>query len=266
MKGYVHGYSEKETERLYAQAGTLSEYLHHDSIFPPGSRVLEPGCGTGAQTLILARNNPGVEIVAVDVSAESLRRAAKVIGENGIRNVTFLQADIFNLPFVTGEFDHLFICFVLEHLSDPSNALLGLKRFIRPGGSVTVIEGDHGSYFSHPQSREACEAVRCLIDMQSRLGGDALIGRRLFPLLANAGFKNVSVSPRMIYVDSSRPDLVEGFTIKTFIAMVEGVKSQAVGAGLIEKAVWEKGVRDLYRAAEKDGTFCYTFFKAKALK
>lgn len=131
---------------------------------------------------------------------------------------------------------------------------------------MTVIEGDHGSYFSHPESREAYRAVRCLIDLQSRLGGDALIGRRLFPLLANAGFKNVSVSPRMIYVDSSKPDLVEGFTIQTFIAMVEGVKSQAVETGLIEKAVWDKGVRDLYRAAEKDGTFCYTFFKAKGLK
>jgi hypothetical protein len=64
-------------------------------------------------------------------------------------------------------------------------------------------------------------------------------------------------------VDSSRPELVEGFTKKTFTAMIEGVRQAAFGAGLIEPAEFEAGVRDLYRTAEEDGVFCYTFFKAR---
>jgi hypothetical protein len=70
----------------------------------------------------------------------------------------------------------------------------------------------------------------------------------------------------MIYVDSSKPDLVEGFTKSTFIAMVEGVKEQAIRSGLMEEADWDQGIRDLYRTTGEDGTFIYTFFKGKALK
>jgi hypothetical protein len=65
-------------------------------------------------------------------------------------------------------------------------------------------------------------------------------------------------------VDSSRPDLVEGFSKNTFIAMVEGVREQAISLGLVDHESWDKGIADLYRATEADGTFCYTFFKATA--
>ena len=41
--------------------------------------------------------------------------------------------------------------------------------------------------------------------------------------MVQAGYRDVRVSPRMVYVDASRPDLVDGFTRKTFTAMVEGV-------------------------------------------
>ena len=51
---------------------------------------------------------------------------------------------------------------------------------------------------------------------------------------------------------------------RTFTAMVEGVGEQAVGQGLMDEASWAAAIRDLYRAAENDGTFCYTFFKAIA--
>lgn len=62
-------------------------------------------------------------------------------------------------------------------------------------------------------------------------------------------------------MDSSRPDLVDGFTIKTFTAMIEGVRESALEAGIIEPEAFDEGVRDLYRTAEADGVFCYTFFK-----
>jgi len=80
-----------------------------------------------------------------------------------------------------------------------------------------------------------------------------------------AGLRAVSVSPRMVYVDSSRPRWVEGFTKKTFTAMVEGVRDEAIAAGLVDAAGWERGIAGLRRAAEADGVFCYTFFKAVAV-
>jgi ubiquinone/menaquinone biosynthesis C-methylase UbiE len=261
-ESYVHGYDARENIRLQDQAMTLVELLHSDTHYPSGSNVLEAGCGVGAQTITLARNSPSASITSIDISEESIAEAEKTVVSFGIRNVKFQQADIFHLNFKPESFDHIFVCFVLEHLPRPVEALMTLMRYLKQGGTITVIEGDHGSAYFHPDSEAARKAIQCQVELQQRAGGNALIGRELYPLLTSAGYQSISVSPRMVYVDSSKPELVEGFTKKTFTAMIEGVRENAINAGIIEKDVFEKGVTDLYRTAEPDGTFCYTFFKA----
>jgi SAM-dependent methyltransferase len=263
---YVHGYSAAESQRLLDQAAALSRLLHYDSIFQPAGRVLEAGCGRGAQTVILAPQNPQCSFISVDIAEDSLAEAGTIIREKEICNVSFQKADVCDLPFEAESFDHIFVCFLLEHLPSPARALASLKRVLKKGGTITVIEGDHGSAYYHPRSPAAQADIQCLIDLQAAAGGNALIGRELYPLLFSAGFEGISVSPRMVYTDASRPELVEGFTRKTFIAMVEGVKEPAIKGGLISKAEWSRGIDELYRSAGAGGTFCYTFFKAAGRK
>jgi ubiquinone/menaquinone biosynthesis C-methylase UbiE len=264
--GYVHGYERRENVRLHDQASTLVELLHHDTSYPAGSRVLEAGCGVGAQTVTLAENSPHALITSIDVSEASLAEAKRSVEAAGITNVQFQQADIFHLPFESESFDHVFVCFVLEHLSQPVEALAILKDLLKTGGTMTVIEGDHGSTYFYPDSKAAKEAIQAQVELQKRAGGNANIGRELYPLLRQAGLDSVRVSPRMVYVDSSRPEFVEGFTKKTFTAMIEGIRESAIEAGIIDPATFDQGIRDLYRATEQDGVFCYTFFKAFAKK
>jgi len=261
-KAYVHGYDPREALRLQDQATTLVELLHADTAYPEGHTVLEAGCGVGAQTVTLARNSPRALITSIDVSETSIAKARQAVNAAALGNVTLRQADIFDLPFAPASFDHIFLCFVLEHLARPVEALKALKRVLKPGGSITAIEGDHGSAYFHPDSAFARRAVQCQVELQARAGGNALIGRALYPLLSEAGFEAVRVSPRMVYVDSSKPELVEGFTRRTFTAMVEGVRESAIANGLARQADFDRGVADLYRTAEIDGVFCYTFFKA----
>ena len=258
---YVHGYDERANERLRDQARTLVDLLHHDTSYPAGSRVLEAGCGVGAQTLTLAERSPEAEIVSVDLSATSLAEAARRAEAAGVTNVEFMQADIFDQPFERASFDHVFVCFLLEHLSSPVTALERLRDLLRPGGTITVIEGDHGSAYFHPDSEAAHDAIRCQVELQAAAGGDANIGRRVYPLMTEAGLEGVQVSARMVYVDATRPELVDGFTRKTFTAMIEGTREDALTAGLIEPARFDEGVAALHRATEADGVFCYTFFK-----
>ena len=258
---YVHGYHPREAERLHDQAGTLVELLHSDTSYPAGSLVLEAGCGVGAQTVTLARNSPGAQFTSIDIAPDSLRQAKASVDAAGLANVQFRQGDILALPFAPAAFDHVFVCFVLEHLTRPLEALIALKAMLRPGGTLTVIEGDHGSAYFHPDSAAAREAIACQVELQRRAGGNALIGRQVYPLLVQAGLDAVHVSPRMVYVDASRPHLVEGFTRKTFTAMVEGVRDAAIGSGIVRREVFDEGIRALHRTAEADGVFCYTFFK-----
>ena len=78
-----------------------------------------------------AKNSPDSQITSVDISKESLSSAKNLIDKEGIKNVHFKNADIMDLPFEKEIFDHIFVCFVLEHLVDPVMALkeLGVVKF-----------------------------------------------------------------------------------------------------------------------------------------
>jgi ubiquinone/menaquinone biosynthesis C-methylase UbiE len=261
-KAYVHGYDLRENLRLQDQASTLVDLLHSDTAYPSGSRVLEAGCGVGAQTLMLAKNSPNALITSIDISETSVAEAKRNAASAGLTNVQIEQADIFDLSYGPESFDHIFVCFVLEHLLRPVEALHILKHHLKHGGTITVIEGDHGSAYFHPDSEAAHRAIHCQVELQQKAGGNAMIGRELYPLLHKAGYDRIRVSPRMVYVDATRPGLVDGFTKKTFTAMIEGVREPSIEAGMIGPADFDLGIRDLYRTAESDGVFCYTFFKA----
>lgn len=265
-KKYVHGYDLRENIRLQDQASTLVQLLHSDTSYQAGSQVLEAGCGVGAQTITLAANSPNALITSIDISENSVAEAKKKIEEVGFTNVNFQQADIYNLTFEPESFDHIFVCFVLEHLSRPLEALYSLKKLLKVGGTITVIEGDHGSTYFYPDNVAAHRAIQCQVELQAKAGGNANIGRELYPLLNASGFSSIRVSPRMVYVDSSKPRLVEGFTKNTFTAMIEGIRESTIEAGLIDENTFDEGIKGLYRTTEKDGVFCYTFFKAIAKK
>ncbi len=247
MTSYVHGYAPRENARLADQADALVTLLHGDTSYPAGSRVLEAGCGVGAQTVTLARRSPDASITSIDISAQSVAEASRRAEAAGLTNVTFATADILDVPFAEASFDHVFVCFVLEHLPAPLDALRALARVLRPGGSLTVIEGDHGSASFHPETAAARAAIACQIDLQRSAGGNANIGRQLFPLVRAAGFDDVQVSPRLVYVDGSRPDLIDAFTRKTFTAMIAGVREAAIARGLTDDAAFDRGIRDLER-------------------
>ncbi len=157
---YVHGYTANESTRLTDQATTLTELLHADTRYPPGSLVLEAGCGVGAQTVILAGNSPGAAFTSIDISEESLAAAQRRVQEAGFTNVAFRRADIFDLPCLPAHFDHVFVCFVLEHLPSPAGALEALLRVLKPGGSIVAIHqgwrGVAAGQWQHPHDSPPC--------------------------------------------------------------------------------------------------------------
>ena len=247
MSDYVHGYDPRERERLQDQAGTLVELLHHDTAYPDGSAVLEAGCGVGAQTVTLASRSPGLgSRPSTSRRSRSPRRASASrrrawttwscarptssrCRSRPRRSTTSSSASCSSTS-----------------RGRPRRCRV-LTALLKPGGTVTVIEGDHGSAYFHPDSPAAHEAIRCQVELQARAGGDALIGRQVYPLMVAAGLDAVRVSPRMVYADASRPGLVDGFTRRTFTAMIEGVRAPALAAGLIDAPSFDAGVEALHR-------------------
>jgi SAM-dependent methyltransferase len=264
---YVHGYSSQESERLQDQSIILETLLHQGTNYQKDEVVLEAGCGIGAQTRILARRNPETKFVSVDISDQSLQQAKMMIQDQNISNVNTQKENIMELSFADETFDHIFVCFVLEHLEMPDIALLELKRVLKQNGSITIIEGDHGSCFWSPQTKDALIAWRALITAQEDLGHDSLIGRRLYPLLKNADFKIDDVSPRYVYADYSDPILLDGVVNRIIVPMVQSSKKQIFNSIFIDESIWKKGIKELSDVGVQPyGTFFYTWFKALAYK
>jgi len=198
----------------------------------------------------------------MDISAASIRMASE---ENP--GLPFLAGDLYALPFSNATFEHAFACYVLEHLERPGLALENLLRVLKPGGTLTSIEGDHGSCFFYPETPEALAAWACLPRLQAMLGGDSLIGRRLYSVLARAGFEDVRVEPIRIYCDPSLPHMMNGFVEDTIVGMLQGIEPEVVERGLLDAATFRKGVADILAIkTHPDGAFCYTFFRAVGRK
>ena len=133
------------------------------------------------------------------------RSPASACEAAGLTNVIFEQADLFALPYAPASFDHVFVCFVLEHLSDPEGALAAIAGRHQARRHPDRHRGRPRLCVLPPRER-ATPAGRssASCDLQAASGGDSLIGRRLYPMLVAAGLRDVRVVPKMVYVDATR--------------------------------------------------------------
>src|SRR4029077_16775578 len=112
----------------------------------PGQRALDVAGGSGDLAAGLARQvgERGL-VVLTDINAAMLRRGRdRLIDAGCVGNVEYLQANAERLPFPDGTFDCITIGFGLRNVTDKSAALASMRRALKPGGQLLVLE------FSHP--------------------------------------------------------------------------------------------------------------------
>lgn len=119
-------------------AGDLVERLV-DSLGDAGTgRVLDLAAGPGLVATALAPR--AREVVALDLTAETLRVAGRRLADAGLSNVRRVQGDGLCLPFADADFDAAVIRLALHHLENPAAALREAGRAIRPGGRLAVLD------------------------------------------------------------------------------------------------------------------------------
>ncbi len=108
----------------------------------PGGSVLDVATGTGDLAFDLAAvvGREG-RVVGLDLTEEMLVRARRKADKLGLGDVcTFVQGNALDLPFGENEFDAATIAFGLRNVVDRERCLLEMKRVVRPGGRVLVLE------------------------------------------------------------------------------------------------------------------------------
>jgi len=103
-----------------------------------GSRVLDVACGTGDLSLVLARAGKA-EVVGLDFCRPMLEIARRKAADDS-RTVPFVEGDALRLPFADETFDAATIAFGLRNLAGVGEGLKELRRVLRRGGRLAVLE------------------------------------------------------------------------------------------------------------------------------
>jgi demethylmenaquinone methyltransferase / 2-methoxy-6-polyprenyl-1,4-benzoquinol methylase len=99
-----------------------------------GDRVLDACCGTGDLAIAARRAGAG-EVVGVDFSERMLERARRKSPE-----LEWLQADVLQLPFEDASFDAAVVGFGVRNVEDLDAGIRELRRVLRPGGRLGILE------------------------------------------------------------------------------------------------------------------------------
>ncbi len=102
-------------------------------VVQPGDRVLDACCGTG--DLALEAERQGGQVVGLDFSERMLERARRKS-----QTVEWLQGDLLALPFEDASFDAATVGFGVRNVADLELSLRELRRVLRPGGRLAILE------------------------------------------------------------------------------------------------------------------------------
>jgi demethylmenaquinone methyltransferase / 2-methoxy-6-polyprenyl-1,4-benzoquinol methylase len=109
-------------------------------------RILDVATGTGDVAIALTRMNPE-QITGIDISEKMLDIARKKVNEKGLQKIiSFKQSDAERIPFSDGSFDAVTVAFGVRNYEDLRKGLSEMKRVLRPGGKMLILE------FSHPSA------------------------------------------------------------------------------------------------------------------
>ncbi len=119
--------TEEERYSIYPWLYDAAEFRRH-----AGERILEVGCGTGADLLQFAKH--GALATGVDITEKHVELARERLGDRAVIH----HADMRHLPFEDETFDYIYSHGVLHHSSEPEQAIREMFRVLRPGGRINV--------------------------------------------------------------------------------------------------------------------------------
>ncbi len=144
-----------KTQRLYDFVAPAYAYFRHrtqhrdDTTAPlilqevapqDGELILDAGMGPGTYTMQIAKRNPAVKVVGVDLSPKFVEIAARRAAREGVQNVEFHVGDLEDLQFPEGTFHKLVCAGAISAVPDRAKAASELHRVLKDGGKAVVSE------------------------------------------------------------------------------------------------------------------------------
>lgn len=263
---YLHGFSPVEQERLRKQAKFAEHTIYQNINFSSNKKVLEVGCGVGAQSEILLRRFPSLQLTGIDFNEKQLKAAKSYLGNLPFAKDRYElhQMDGGDLKFDSQSFDGAFLCFVLEHVPDPKRVLSEIRRVLQPGGVLYATEVLNSSFFLDPYSPNVLKYWMAFNDYQYDQKGDPFIGGKLGNLLMQIGFQNIETEVKTWFLDNRRPsqrkEIIEFWSELLMSAADQLVEAKYVTQETVEGMKKEMSVV----ANDPNAVFFFSFIQARA--
>jgi len=110
--------------------------LASDRVDLKGKKILDFGCGNGAQSIEFIKTN--TTIIAVDIDDTSINTLKEYISINNVDKITAIKYDGKKLPVESNSIDVVMSYEVLEHVHDESESLQELNRVLKQGGEILI--------------------------------------------------------------------------------------------------------------------------------
>ena len=190
---YLHGYTEKEKQRLLDQNDFLELMIYKNIDFSKCSHVLEIGCGVGAHLKVLLNKYPQLKVTGIDIDASQIEKAKENLKSFEGRyklmvgDATHLKLDANDLP------DGALFCWVLEHVNNPIEILKAVRENLQPESPVYLSEVYNNGWYIQPSLPNITSYWKAYNRLQNEAGGDTVAGVKLGCHLTVAGYKNIDV-------------------------------------------------------------------------
>lgn len=264
-QNYLHGFDSKEQERLLHQARFLEPYVYSGIDLEFQKNLLEVGCGVGAQTEILCRRFPDLKITGVDLSADQLKLAKKVLAphiQSG--RVELHQQDAQKLNLSKKKNDAAFLCWFLEHVPEPLEVLKRVRQHLRPGAKIYCSEVFNQTLYMNPYSPAYLKYWFEFNDYQWSIQGHPFVGAQLGHLLKEAGFTDIQTEIRPFHFDSREPERRAAFT-EYFYNILLSAESTLLKEGRVDKGIVQQMKKEVKKVqTDPEAVFFYAFVRATA--
>ncbi|MEP7268144.1 MAG: methyltransferase domain-containing protein [Saprospiraceae bacterium] len=186
---YIHGVSSDEQQRLKLLNDLTNQSFIHFLNLQSHEIALELGSGLGLLCASVATKLFRGKTFGVELSKEQLRQVPQFPP-----NLEFILGDVHDLPFDDNIFDLVYGRYILEHVSDPMKVLKEAYRVLKPEGKICIQENSVLWMEFYPACPHFIYAWKKFAQLQSMMGGDAMIGIKLFERMKKTGFKKLKIS------------------------------------------------------------------------
>lgn len=231
---YTHGHSESvlrshRWRTLENSAGYVGGFLRDDA------RVLDVGCGPGTITVDFARAVPRGRVTGLDRSDAVLEEARAAAEQAGLTNVEFTTGDAYLLAFADDSFDVVHAHQVLQHLSDPVEALREMARVCKADGVLAARDADYAAFTWWPEVPELEEWLELYRAVARSNAAEPDAGRRLKSWAQAAGLE-VLASTAGVWCFSTPEDVAWWAGLWAERVVDSAMAQQALDRGLASRA------------------------------